>query len=69
LASDVPACRELLANGSYGVLVSPRNSVALAEAVIGVLRHPMETSNGMDYAKSFSPGRMRREYLNLVSFN
>jgi glycosyltransferase involved in cell wall biosynthesis len=68
VASDVPACRELLAGGRYGVLVSPRNPVALAEAVVGALRHPAETGDGMDYARSFSPGRMTHEYLSLLSF-
>jgi glycosyltransferase involved in cell wall biosynthesis len=69
VASDVPACRELLANGRYGVLVSPRNSIALAEAVVDALRHPTATGDGIAYARSFSPGRMTQEYLNLLSFD
>jgi len=33
IASDVPACREVLDGGKYGLLVPPRSSAALADAI------------------------------------
>jgi glycosyltransferase involved in cell wall biosynthesis len=37
VASDVPACREVLDNGRYGLLVPPRDPRALADAVESLL--------------------------------
>ncbi len=67
VASDVPACREVLAGGIYGTLVPPRDPIALAAAVVRVLQEPIETGKGIAYAGTFSAGRMMSEYLRLVS--
>lgn len=40
VASDVPACREVLANGQAGRLVEAKNANALADALIDVIAHP-----------------------------
>ncbi|MDB4793679.1 glycosyltransferase [Methylacidiphilales bacterium] len=68
VASDVPACRELLAAGRYGMLVSPGDPAALAKAIVQALRHPTPTTpeEAMAYANSFTAQRMMREYLDLA---
>jgi glycosyltransferase involved in cell wall biosynthesis len=33
IATDVPGCREIVHNGENGILISPRNARALANAV------------------------------------
>lgn len=40
IATDVPGCREILQPGINGLLVPPRDSNALAEAIITLLRDP-----------------------------
>ena len=37
VASDVPACREVLADGAAGVLLPPRDQARLAQAICGLL--------------------------------
>lgn len=40
VATDVPGCREIVRQGVNGLLVPPRDSVALAEAIQTLLRSP-----------------------------
>ena len=40
VASDIPACRELIEPGRTGLLVPVKNSRALAEAILQILRDP-----------------------------
>ena len=40
IATDILVCREVLDNGRCGILVSPRNPDALAEAIRGLLENP-----------------------------
>lgn len=40
VATDVPGCREIVRHGVNGLLVPPRNSVALAKAIQTLLRSP-----------------------------
>jgi glycosyltransferase involved in cell wall biosynthesis len=64
VASDVSACRELLADGRYGLLVPPANPAALAEAILVTLSlKSTDTAAGVEYAKSFTPQKMIVEYL------
>ena len=37
VATDVPGCREIVQEGINGFLVPPRNSIALAEALIKLI--------------------------------
>ncbi len=64
VASDVPACREMLRNGQYGVLVPPQNAPRLADAIVDALNSPRRPdSNGSIFAMSLSPKRMIDAYL------
>jgi glycosyltransferase involved in cell wall biosynthesis len=72
IASDVPACRELLAGGGRGRLVAPGDPAALAQALGDSLA---ERSNpaleaiiarAMQHAASLTPQRMISEYLDLA---
>lgn len=67
VASDVPACRELLEEGRWGVLVNPGDPAALAQAVIRRLGEPAgEESPGLGaYLESFLPGHMMAAYLEI----
>lgn len=40
VATDVPGCREVVRNGENGLLVPPRDAVALAEALAALLADP-----------------------------
>jgi glycosyltransferase involved in cell wall biosynthesis len=69
VASDVPACREALAGGRWGVLVPPADPEALATALISSLqtRDFAEASERSDYLQQFSPARMIAAYLAAAS--
>jgi glycosyltransferase involved in cell wall biosynthesis len=70
VASDVPACREVLAGGKYGTLVPPADPEALAAAILLVLQKgtaPERLTAARAYAENFTPQRMMNEYLELVS--
>jgi glycosyltransferase involved in cell wall biosynthesis len=67
IASDVPACRELLQHGKRGVLVPPANSSALAEAIIAAsLRGGALEHSHVGYLAEFSPQTMMNRYLNIA---
>jgi glycosyltransferase involved in cell wall biosynthesis len=66
VASDVPACRELLEGGKWGTLVPPANAVELSQAVVRQLSIPIDDQareNAAEYASSFTPQRMMHQYL------
>jgi glycosyltransferase involved in cell wall biosynthesis len=65
VATDVPACRELLAGGRWGMLVPPGEPSALAAAVVAGLRGGA-TDGAAAYAAWFSPERMLNEYLSIA---
>jgi glycosyltransferase involved in cell wall biosynthesis len=65
VASDVPACREVLENGRWGTLVKPGSSSDLADAVSATVRlnpQPDETAL-KEYLDRFTPEIMLRGYL------
>jgi glycosyltransferase involved in cell wall biosynthesis len=70
VASDVPACRELLQDGAWGSLVPANSPVALAEAISETLRsddaETSQRSRGQEFANSFTPEQMISNYLKLV---
>jgi glycosyltransferase involved in cell wall biosynthesis len=58
VASDVPACREVLGEGEGGVLVSPGNASELARAVVEALENPAMRALLIEAAAE----RVQREY-------
>lgn len=72
IASDVPACREILDEGKWGVLVKAGDPEALAEAISRTC-DALSTESDMqriarsDYSLLFSPESMSNQYINLFS--
>lgn len=58
VASDVPACREVLGDGEGGILVPPGNAGALAWAIVQFLQNPALRANKIASAAA----RVEREY-------
>lgn len=65
IASDVPACREVLADGRWGSLVPAGNAGALAASLIATLRDraAQPAVDRSDYLERFSPATMMAAYL------
>jgi glycosyltransferase involved in cell wall biosynthesis len=66
LASDVPACREVLAGGVHGSLVPPSDPAAWSEAIVRSMRGPRDVQDlgaSRDFALSFTADRMMDLYL------
>jgi len=66
VASDVPACREILAGGRWGLLVPPADPQALANAIIRSLGEPLSAdalNKAAKYASAFTPQQMMSDYL------
>jgi len=66
IASDVPACREVLGGGTLGTLVPPADPEALAQAVIQAIDVSADwrsAATASDFARSFTAQRMMRQYL------
>jgi glycosyltransferase involved in cell wall biosynthesis len=71
VASDVPACREVLKDGTYGLLVPPADPRTLANAVVETLRegaNEPELAEARDFALSFTAERMMAQYLAYAGF-
>jgi glycosyltransferase involved in cell wall biosynthesis len=72
VASDVPACRELLGAGAYGMLVTPGDPSAMATAVqqclaeLGSDQMTDSVCRAKALAVSHTPERMMRQYLALL---
>ena len=69
VASDVPACREVLKDGKYGMLIEPANAQMLAKSIIDAMLSPDNentVNEGVAYAAQFSPERMLNQYLEIV---
>ena len=71
VASDVPACREALADGRWGALVPPADPEALAAGIINQLRLQADDDQGArsEYLEGFSPARMIAAYLSAASLD
>jgi glycosyltransferase involved in cell wall biosynthesis len=65
VASDVPACRETLAGGRWGILIPPADPGALEAALIASLQTPpvVETNERSAYLQQFSPAGMIAAYV------
>jgi len=69
VATDVPACREVLEGGKYGRLVAAKDPGALGAAVIAALQCPLpavESAQGVAYAQGFTAERMIESYLGIA---
>lgn len=70
VASDVPACREVLAGGRWGTLVKAGDADALAAAIIRSLQvrpRPEDTEAVREYLSGFTPGKMMAAYRSAVA--
>lgn len=69
LASDVPACREILAGGTHGTLVPAGDPGAWSAAILRAMQSPPERPRldaSSDFALSFTARRMMDRYLSHV---
>lgn len=69
IASDVPACREVLQDGKFGTLVKARDALALKNAMLKVIREPTNSSlaERLNYAASFSARQMVDNYIDKLN--
>lgn len=68
IATDVPACREVLRDGEYGELFPPRDPHALADLIEKkIMTDPDEKlmAHQQQYASTFSPRKMIKNYINI----
>lgn len=67
VATDVPACRELLEGGRYGTLVPVSSPGPLAGAIVNQLTGAKRSHDQtMAYAMTFTPERMMQRYLQIA---
>jgi len=71
IASDVPACREVLDDGALGVLVPAGDGAAFADAIERVLSNPGEARRRAAAARQkvlekFSAEKMARQYADVM---
>jgi glycosyltransferase involved in cell wall biosynthesis len=68
VATDVPACREVLQGGKYGTLVPPSDARALSKAIEDAFssNETFEVNKRVAYSKQFSPLAMMNGYLRLL---
>lgn len=71
VASDIAACKEVLQNGEYGMLVDVNNYQHMAKAIVDALKQPdlsaEEWQKNIEYVKQFSPAAMVDRYLEIVN--
>lgn len=72
VATDVPACRELLEDGRWGILVPAANSEALASGILQLVKNlnsedSVEKGSLEAYLKEFAPQVMIERYLALAA--
>ena len=69
VASDVPACREVLDHGKYGTLVEFANANKMADAIATALGEELPEDvkrQRLEYLKQFTPSNMMKKYLEIV---
>jgi glycosyltransferase involved in cell wall biosynthesis len=72
VATDVPACREVLDGGRLGRLVPCRDVAAMAEAIIEQLKKPSTKEDRIErrnHASRFGTERMMNEYLQIAGYS
>jgi len=65
VASDVPACREVLGSGRWGTLVPPGDPRALADAIVAILKakDAAEGAERRAHLRQFAPSNMISAYV------
>ena len=53
LATKIASIPELLGNGERGILIEPKNTLSLAEAVLKLIKNPEITNRLVNNANSF----------------
>jgi glycosyltransferase involved in cell wall biosynthesis len=70
VASDIPACKEILKNGKYGTIVNVDDIDAFSNAIINALLNPIAEDTifeeNLNYLNNFSPENMVNSYLEIV---
>ncbi len=68
VATDVPACREVLQDGKFGLLVKRDSAESLAEAIVEMYRNGLEFTelDKHSYLSRFRPEQMISGYLQVV---
>lgn len=71
ICTDTGQCREVLGDGKYGLLVPPRDSAALAKAIIKMMTDPIAaTQMAMAFTKQvaaeYGAGKFLQGYLLLI---
>lgn len=71
IASDVPACRETLVDGSYGTLVPPKSPVVLADTIFSHFNNTPVANRALidNYLKKFSVIDMIDQYIEISNKN
>ena len=67
IASDVPACREVLKDGMYGDLVPKRNPEELAKKILSAKKNEQQTMHNKEYSKQFTPEIMVKKYISIAN--
>lgn len=71
VASNIPACKEVLQNGKYGKLVDVNDKEKFAEALIEAFKLPpldeRTYQENLNYAKQFTPAQMVKRYIEIVN--
>ena len=72
IASDVPACREVLRSGKFGHLVGPKDPLAMVNAIKSINWESEDaniSSEISDYLSSFEPSSMMKKYFEIVGIS
>ncbi len=68
VASDVPACREVLEDGRFGKLVQQGSPQALADGILEATKNPdVNVDERLEYARGFTPIKMMDQYLEIAT--
>jgi glycosyltransferase involved in cell wall biosynthesis len=64
ITTNVPGCRELITNGVNGILIPPRDTNQLADAMIYCLKNPGEVIRMGKEARKFAENNLDQEMIN-----
>lgn len=72
IATDVPGCREVLVDGENGIMIQPKDTQALTNAIVRLIQEPetrrkMGASNQNRVEENFSTSVIFSQYKNLYN--